>query len=88
MTDYTTDLIDRLATPDQTGLDPALLIPLLRLLASGNPVEVTTLATTAGRTIEETRAQLARDCPIFGVSGISRIFSVSVLLRLACDRRT
>jgi len=60
MTDYITDLADRLATPDQSGLDPALLIPLLRLLASGNPVEVTTLAATVGRTIEEIRAQLAK----------------------------
>lgn len=49
MTDYTTDLIDRLATPDQTGLDPALLIPLLRLLASGKPVEVTTQSAAGGR---------------------------------------
>jgi alkylmercury lyase len=60
MTDYITDLVNRLAAPGQTGPDPALWIPLLRLLASGNPVEVTTLAATVGRTIEETRAQLAK----------------------------
>ncbi len=34
------------------------------------------------------RLRSLRDCPIFGVSGVSWIFSVSVLRRLACDRRT
>lgn len=61
MTDFTPDPgVDRLAVPDETGLDPAILVPLLRLLTSGNPVEVTALAATAGRTIEQTRAQLAK----------------------------
>ncbi|MGF2947591.1 hypothetical protein [Mycobacterium sp. Lab-001] len=46
--------------PDQTGLDPALSIPLLRLLASGNPVELTTLATVVGR-----------EAPIESASGCS-----------------
>lgn len=60
MTDDSTDLVARLAAPDETGLDPTILVPLLRLLASGDPVEVTTLAATAGRTLEQTRAQLAK----------------------------
>lgn len=60
MTDHTPDLVDRLTIPDESGLDSALLAPLLRLLASGNPVEVTTLAAAAGRTIEQARAQLAK----------------------------
>lgn len=60
MTDFATDLVDRLAVPDKTSLDPVFLIALLRLLASGDPVDVTTLAATAGRTIEETRARLAK----------------------------
>ncbi|WP_235653771.1 organomercurial lyase MerB [Mycolicibacter icosiumassiliensis] len=60
MTDFTTDPVDRLAVPDKEGLDPVFLVPLLRLLASGDPVDVTTLAATAGRTTEETRAQLAK----------------------------
>nr|WP_232004264.1 hypothetical protein [Mycobacterium gordonae] len=60
MTDDSTDLVARLALPDETGLDLAIAIALLRLLASGDPVEVTTLAATAGRTVEQTRAQLAK----------------------------
>lgn len=60
MTDDSTDLVARLAVPDETGLDPTNLVPLLRLLASGDPVEVTTPAATAGRTVEQTRAQLAK----------------------------
>ncbi|UQX12739.1 organomercurial lyase MerB [Candidatus Mycobacterium methanotrophicum] len=87
MTDYTTDLIDRLATPDQTDLDPALLIPLLRLLASGNPVELTTLATTAGRTIEETRAHLAR-LPDTEYDNEGRVVGQGVTLRPTQHRFT
>ncbi|TVS86195.1 organomercurial lyase MerB [Mycobacterium helveticum] len=60
MTDHTPDLVDRLTVPDGSGLDSALLVPLLRLLASGDPVDVTTLAAAAGRTIEQARAQLAK----------------------------
>lgn len=44
MTDYSTDLVGRLALPDDTGLDLAIVIALLRLLAAGDLVEVTTLA--------------------------------------------
>jgi alkylmercury lyase len=52
-------LIDRLTTPEETGLDLALLVPLLRLLATGEPVDVSALAGTAGRTVDEVRDRLA-----------------------------
>lgn len=55
----TPELADRLATPEETGLDPALLVPLMRLLAHGNPVSVEDLATTTGRTVDEVRDGLA-----------------------------
>lgn len=60
MTHHSNDLVDRLATPEETGLDPALLVPLLRLLAAGDPVDVATLAASSGRTVEQVTAQLAR----------------------------
>lgn len=60
MTHHSNDLVDRLATPEETGLDPALLVPLLGLLAAGDPVDVATLAATTGRTVEQVTAQLAR----------------------------
>lgn len=52
-------LIDRLTTPEETGLDLPLLVPLLRLLAIGEPVDVSALAGAAGRTVDEVRARLA-----------------------------
>lgn len=52
-------LIDRLTTPEETGLDLALLVPLLRLLAAGEPVDVSALAGAAGRTVDEVRDRLA-----------------------------
>ena len=55
----TPDLIDRLATPEETGLDPALLVPLLKLLATGEPVAIAELAAAAGRAVEAVRSGLA-----------------------------
>lgn len=60
MSDCTTNLVDRLATPAETGLDAAYLVPLLRLLATGDPVDVVSLVSTAGRSVEDTRTALAR----------------------------
>lgn len=59
MSDQTHDLVDRLATPNETGLDPGLLVSLLRLLAHGDPVDIEQLAAETGRTIEEVRSGLA-----------------------------
>ena len=38
MSDLSTQLPDRLNRPEETGLDPGLLVPLLRLLVDGDPV--------------------------------------------------
>ena len=59
MADHTPDLVDRLASSEETGLDPALLVPLLKLLANGEPVAVDELAAATGRTVEEIRKGLA-----------------------------
>lgn len=59
MTPLSHDLNNRLVHPNESGLDPALLVPLLRLLAAGEPVAVTDLAHAAGRSEEATRTALA-----------------------------
>lgn len=59
MTSLSDDLNTRLVSPNESGLDPALLVPLLRLLAAGEPVAVTDLADAAGLTEEATRTALA-----------------------------
>ena len=53
MSDLSTQLPDRLNRPEETGLDPGLLVPLLRLLVDGDPVTIEQLATAAGRTPEQ-----------------------------------
>jgi alkylmercury lyase len=55
MTNPTTDLIDRLAGSSET----TLLVPLLRLIAQGDPVALDDLATAIGLTVEEVHARLA-----------------------------
>ncbi|WP_458040883.1 MULTISPECIES: organomercurial lyase MerB [Bacteria] len=52
-------LLERLADSGQNGLDPVVLIPLLKLLAHGEPVEVADLAAAAGLSDTEVRARLA-----------------------------
>ena len=59
MTSLSHDLNDRLVSPNESGLDPALLVPLVRLLAAGEPVAVTDLAQAAGRNEEAIRTALA-----------------------------
>ncbi|GAB3662973.1 organomercurial lyase MerB [Nocardioides korecus] len=59
MTSLSDDLNNRLVSPNESGLDPALLVPLLRLLAAGEPVAVTDLADAAGRSEDATRTALA-----------------------------
>lgn len=58
MNDETETLTERLAT-QESGLETWLWLPLLRLLASGAPVEVADLAAATGRPAEEVRQALA-----------------------------
>ncbi|MBI1379020.1 MAG: organomercurial lyase MerB [Actinobacteria bacterium] len=59
MTNTTTrDVIARLALPEESGLDLAVLIPLLRLLASGDPVDVAALALASALPLDEVRRRL------------------------------
>lgn len=41
MSSLSEGLNDRLLSPNESGFDPAPLVPLLRLLAKGEPVPVT-----------------------------------------------
>ena len=59
MTDPTPSLIDRLSTPAETGLDFSLLMPLLQLLANGEPVEISALACEAGLAADQVNDRLA-----------------------------
>ncbi len=59
MSSLSEGLNDCLLSPNESGFDPALLVPLLRLLAKGEPVPVTELARAAGRSEQATRAALA-----------------------------
>lgn len=61
MSSPSADLVDRLAQSDQLGLDTAVSVPLLRLLAKGDPVSVEELATAIGQPAETVRARLAAD---------------------------
>ncbi|WGI36024.1 MULTISPECIES: organomercurial lyase MerB [Mycolicibacterium] len=54
-----TNFLDRLAVPGESGLDPVVLVPLLRLLADGQPVEPGDLAAAAGFSLDELQRRLA-----------------------------
>lgn len=57
MTDNINQVTDRLAS-SETGMQPWLWLPLMRLLAQGDPVDTADLAAAAGRPIEEARTAL------------------------------
>jgi alkylmercury lyase len=59
MSDLAMDLAQRLASPRGAGLDPALWLPLLKLLSEGKPVGVDDLAAETGRPEEQLRQALA-----------------------------
>lgn len=44
-----------LLSPARSGIDPELFVPLLRLLAEGEPVTVAELATASGRSEDTVR---------------------------------
>lgn len=57
MTNNINQVTDRLAS-SETGMQPWLWLPLLKLLAQGDPVDVNDLTAATGRTTEEIRASL------------------------------
>ena len=57
MTNDISQVTERLAT-GETGMQPWLWLPLMKLLALGDPVDVADLAAATGRPEEETRAAL------------------------------
>ncbi len=58
MTDNATQITERLAS-SETGMQPWLWLPLMRLLAQGDPVDIDDLAATTGRPVDEVRSVLA-----------------------------
>jgi len=52
------NLEDRLTDTAETGLEPGLVIPLLRLLADGEPVPIDRLAAASGRADDDVRRAL------------------------------
>jgi alkylmercury lyase len=58
MTQKATAITDRLAT-SETGLEAWLWLPLLRLLADGEPVSIVELAAATGRTADDVQGALA-----------------------------
>ncbi len=57
MTNNINQVTDRL-TSSETGMQPWLWLPLIKLLAQGDPVDVTDLTAATGRTQPEIRAAL------------------------------
>ena len=53
------NFLDRLTIPEESGLDPTMLVPLLRLLAAGEPVTVEALAAAVGLPVDEVTRRLA-----------------------------
>ncbi|MDI3196251.1 organomercurial lyase MerB [Pseudarthrobacter sp. AL07] len=73
------DLTDRLTSPD-TGIEPALWLPLLHLLSQGESVAIADLAAVTGRTVPEIRAALAA-VPDTEYDGDGRIIGQGLTLR-------
>jgi alkylmercury lyase len=57
MTNHVNQVTARLAS-SETSMEPWLWLPMLKLLAQGDPVDATDLAAAAGRTLEEIRTAL------------------------------
>jgi alkylmercury lyase len=69
-----------LLTPARSGIDPGLFVPLLRLLAEGEPVTVAALANASGRSEEAVRRGLA-DVPDTEYDEDGRILGQGLTLR-------
>lgn len=87
MLDPNTDLANRLARTEETGLDAELLIPLLWILVNGDPVTVEQLADVAGRSVEDVRAGLAL-VPDTEYDDLGRIVGQGLTLRPTTHRFT
>lgn len=72
------NLLDSL-TQNRNGLDASLLRPALILLAAGEPVEITDLATAAGIEVNDLRARLA-DTPDTEYDDSGRIIGLGLTL--------
>lgn len=73
------NLTERLASPD-TGIEPSLWLPLLHLLAQGEPVNIGDLAAVTGRTEREVSAALTA-VPDTEYDGDGRIIGQGLTLR-------
>lgn len=69
----------RMTSPD-TGIEPALWLPLLHLLAQGGPVGIRDLAAVSGRTVREVSAALLA-VPDTEYDGTGRIVGLGLTLR-------
>ncbi|MDP9890107.1 organomercurial lyase MerB [Pseudarthrobacter enclensis] len=69
----------RMTSPD-TGIEPALWLPLLHLLAQGEPVGIRDLAAVSGRTVREVSAALLA-VPDTEYDGTGRIVGLGLTLR-------
>lgn len=78
MTDIS-HLTDRLSSPD-TGIKPALWLPLLHLLVQGEPVGIRDLAAVSGRTMREVSSALLA-VPDTEYDGTGRITGLGLTLR-------
>lgn len=87
MSNLTTDLADRLISPEESGLDTGLHIPLLRLLVDGDPVTVDQLAAAAGRGVEDVRRALTA-APDTEYDDQGRILGQGLTLRPTAHRFT
>lgn len=77
----------RLVSTRETGLDPVLLVPLLRLLAAGEPVGLGDLALESGRTVDQIRQALAAT-PETEYDDQGRIIGLGLTLRPTRSRFT
>lgn len=87
MSNLAPTLIDRLATPAETGIDVAVLLPLLQLLSAGEPVEVAALAAAADLAEDDLRQRLAA-APETEYDAEGRILGLGLTLRPTAHRFT
>ncbi|MCA4135459.1 organomercurial lyase MerB [Arthrobacter sp. M4] len=76
-----------LLSPSRSGIDPGLFVPLLRLLAEGEPVTVAELATASGRSEDTVRQGLAA-VPDTEYDEDGRILGLGLTLRPTPHRYT